>query len=100
MALRGAKADMLASLDVDIAVVPECARSDAESFAESHRSALVWADGREGDDWPHKGLGVFARPGLRLSLSNSYDANIKVILPVVVSGDEDLNLLAVWTQPP
>jgi hypothetical protein len=89
----GAKSDLLAAFGADLVVVPECARSDAHAFAETHGLSFIWGDGRGGDAWQHKGLAVFARAGLQLALSGRYDPGIKVVLPAAVSGARNLNAL-------
>jgi hypothetical protein len=60
MALRAGKADRLAALEADLAVVPECSRVEAEAVASRNSLSLIWGDapGREGEK---KGLAVFAR---------------------------------------
>jgi exodeoxyribonuclease-3 len=99
MALRAQKVDYLSSLAADIAVVPECSRADAEAMAEERELSHVWSDGGE-TDRAQKGLAVFARAGLDVSLRADHDPSFRVVLPVEVRGAERLNLLAVWAKPP
>jgi hypothetical protein len=100
MALRAGKADRLAALEADLAIVPECSRVDAEAVASRNSLSLIWGDapGREGRE--KKGLAVFARAGIELSLSGAYDRSIGVVLPVEARGDETFNIVAVWAKPP
>ena len=45
-----------------------------------------------------KGVGVFAYGNLRLTLDERYDPTIHHCIPIRVSGDLDLHLLAVWAM--
>jgi exodeoxyribonuclease-3 len=100
MALRAAKADRLAALKADVAVIAECSRVDALALSDRHHLSTVWADGRAGDGREDKGLAVFAKPGIRLTLAEVYDPDLKVVIPIEVRGDQEFNLLAVWAKRP
>ncbi len=45
-----------------------------------------------------KGVGVFGYGDLRLTLDERYDPTIRHCIPLRVSGDYELNLLAVWAM--
>ncbi len=100
MALRLAKAERLIGLGADVAVIPECSRTDAEVMAIRESLSFVWSDERAQPDWEHKGVAVFARPGIELTLSGCYDSSVCSVLPVEARGELTLNIAAVWAKPP
>ncbi len=81
-------------------MIPECSRVDAAAVAARHSLNFVWGDASDRPDWEHKGLAVFARAGIELSLSASCDPSIAVVLPIEARGDESFNVLAIWAKPP
>lgn len=87
------KLPVLATLEPDVAVVPECAnidilRSKAPLFVPP---SVVWV----GDN-QHKGLGVFGFGDFRVTLDSRYDPTIRWIAPIRVEGPVQFHLLAVW----
>ena len=83
----------LQALDVDICVIQEC-ENPAESQDDAYRD---WAQnhlwvGRN----RHKGLGVFAKPQIKLTRRRWWDHGLELFLPCRI-GDE-FDLLAVWTK--
>jgi exodeoxyribonuclease III len=91
------KIDRLLALKPDVAVVPECAtpellRQKAALFIPEHfRWMAVKSE--------HKGLGVFAfgRYGLELPPGIDPDPELRVMLPLRVTGPTPFNLLAAWS---
>ncbi len=82
----------------DILVVPECEHPDKLVFTKkSHRPKdVLWF----GDN-PHKGIGIFSYSDFRFSLLDTYNADLKMIIPVAVSGGGfDFTLFAVWANNP
>lgn len=86
--LRGAKAERLAELAPDVAVVSECANN-----AEVPGLDRVGWTGT----YPTKGLGVFARPELGASVDPSWDATREWFLPVRLEA-LGIDVLAVWAM--
>jgi len=78
----------LATLEADIAVVPECPR------IEERPGATVWVGAR-----PAKGLAVFAAGPWRVHRVPAPRGLPRYALPVRVSGPESFLLLAIWAQP-
>jgi len=99
MAFRAAKSEALLALLPDLAVVGECSQPDLERIGERLDWQFVWSDGNEDTARSRgKGLGVLARTGLDLTLDASYDPENRLFLPIRVSGEARLNLLAAWTK--
>jgi GTP pyrophosphokinase len=87
--LRGRKAERLAAeLRPDVAVVSECAETAEVPGLES----IAWTG-----DYATKGLGVFARPGLRAALDPSWDRARQWFLPVHLPA-VGVDVLAVWAM--
>ena len=82
------KLSHLATLEADIAVVPECPRVQEEA------GAAVWM-GRK----PTKGLAVFAKGPWQVRRAKAPRGLPRYALPLQVSGPESFLLLAVWAQP-
>ena len=86
---------LLAGLHADILIVQECenpatcSHEAYKEFAANH----VWVG-----DLPYKGLGVFAREGLELSVLPWESYCLRHFLPVRVN--DAWNLLAVWAGRP
>jgi len=78
----------LASLEADIAVVPECPRIPEQP------GATVWVGAR-----PKKGLAVFAGGPWQVHRARAPRGLPRYALPVQVSGPESFLLLAIWAQP-
>lgn len=75
----------------DIAIVPECLKSDAEEMT------LLGYEVQWAGDPGIKGLAVFSTKGWHLEVIATSTA--KWILPVKVTGPENFILLAVWSCP-
>ena len=89
------KAHQLAPLAPDLAVIQECecpSKLRLTANAPQHHD-LLW----QGDNLD-KGVGVFAYGNLRYTLYAGYDPSIRHCIPVCISGDYDLHLLAVWAM--
>lgn len=90
------KADKIAALEPDIAIIQECEAPDrlpAHDAGWSQRP-LCW----HGDNPRGKGVAVFASFGNQLTIDPIHDPSIKYVVPVVVAGPSSFNLLAVWTK--
>ena len=80
--------------DGDIYVIQEC-ENPSNSKSDEYRqfaSNCFWI----GDNI-HKGLGIFARDGIRLDLIDLDDHGLRYFIPVRVN--DSFNLLGVWTNP-
>ncbi len=83
----------LASLDPDIAIVPECGEPERVFRSGSVPAGVTMA-------WigrlSNKGLGVFGFHDHRVALLDEYDPRLQWVAPIEVSGSAKFNLLAVW----
>lgn len=83
----------LATLEADIAVVPECPR------IQEQPGATVWRGGKPRACKPTKGLAVFATGPWQVHRAVAPRGLPRYVLPVHVSGPESFLLLAVWAMP-
>jgi hypothetical protein len=86
------KLPLLAALEPDVAVVPECANIDilrrkAPLFVPP---SAVWVG-----DIPNKGLGVFGFGDFRVTLDSCYDPSLTWVAPIRVDGPIEFHMLAV-----
>jgi exodeoxyribonuclease-3 len=89
------KVQAIQSLNPDLAIVQECEspeRLRAAGLDWGPRS-IVWCG-----DLAYKGLAVISFTGAQLSVDPAYDDSLKLLLPVVVTGERSFHLLAVWTK--
>jgi len=87
---RGAharKIPLLASLAADIAVVPECARPDAES------DTCLWFGSNA-----RQGIAVTSSNGYRIAALPARSGVPRFVIPIRVVGPESFVLFAVWTK--
>jgi endonuclease/exonuclease/phosphatase family metal-dependent hydrolase len=84
----GRKLSDLATLEADIAVVPECPR------IQEQPGAAVWMGSK-----PAKGLAVFATGSWRVERARAPRGLPRYAVPLQVSGPESFLLLAVWAMP-
>lgn len=91
------KFEKLLELDADIYVIQEC---EDPSCCINQEYQLFAANSLWIGDNKHKGLGIFAKPGIhleKLNWSNVYqDHSVKYFLPCSVNGSFDL--LAIWAH--
>ena len=89
------KAEAVERLQPDLAIIQECECPDRlRSRGEAWRTRpIVWCG-----DAPTKGLAVIAFTGAQLEVDPIYDATLKHLLPVLVTGSRSFRLLAVWTK--
>ncbi len=83
------------ALHPDLAIIQECECPDRlRSRGEAWQAwPIVWCG-----DSPTKGLAVISFTGAQLAVDPIYDASLKHLLPVVVTGSPNFRLLAVWTK--
>jgi exodeoxyribonuclease III len=87
------KADALASLEPDIAIIQECAQPEIlhkKGFGLKP-SASCWIGSN-----PNKGLAAFSFNRFALKRDDSFSDGHELFLPIIVSGPIHFNLLAVW----
>ena len=90
------KIAMLHSLQPDIAIIPECSKSIAQSLKHEGFSGF-WSGG----DYLPKGLGVLWKEDWKLSRISQPDAHESFdrwIVAFDVQGPENFTLIAVWSQ--
>ena len=88
------KADFILTHQPDILIVPECEHPDKLKFNNSTPvpTDILWYGTNQ-----NKGLGVFSYSNYKLRLLDIHNANIKLILPIEVTGGPlDFILFAVW----
>jgi exodeoxyribonuclease III len=81
------KCNSIFEAEPDIAIIQECERGHGLPVQS------LWF----GDDID-KGIGIFASSDYKLSLHPSYNPDFKYIIPIVVTGKDKFNLLAVWAM--
>ena len=80
----------------DILVIPECEHPDKLVFNSTtpRPNDLLWV----GDN-VHKGLGVFSYGDYKFQLHEQHNADLKIILPIAVTGGQfDFTLFAIWAN--
>jgi exonuclease III len=75
----------------DLLIVSECEHPD--KFNNKFYDNVLWI----GDN-RNKGLGVFSFNDFEIAVHESYCESYKYVLPVVVNGNEAMNLIAIWSQ--
>lgn len=97
MAFRN-KAELILQHKPDILVVPECEHPDKlniNSFSIQPTDVL-WFGANQ-----NKGLGIFSFNTYKLKLLDNHNSEIKMVIPIAVSGGkEDFTLYAVWANHP
>ena len=97
MAFRN-KSHALSAFKADIYVISECEHPDKIKFSSKRSTPgnSVWI----GDN-KNKGLAVFAYGQYKLSLHRSYNPDIKLIAPILLTGGAiDFTLFAIWANNP
>lgn len=92
------KADAILAEQPDILVVSECEHPDKLIFNTSTPlpNDVIWF----GDN-KNKGLGIFSYSNYKFQLRRKFNKEIKLFLPVkVTGGDFDFHLFAVWANNP
>lgn len=92
------KAEAILLYKPDILIIPECEHPDKMEFAAgpSVHSDILWYGKNQ-----NKGICVFAFGKYRLRLLNDHNPDLKVILPIEVTGGTcDFTLFAVWAYNP
>jgi exodeoxyribonuclease III len=92
------KLPIIADLNPDIVVVPECEKPDRFQLDQYSQKPtdLLW----HGNN-PNKGLGVFSFSEYRLKLLENHNDSFRTVLPILVSKKEfEFLLFAIWANNP
>lgn len=91
------KASLILAHQPDLLVVPECEQPDKIKFdPAASPTGMLWFGSNA-----NKGLGIFSFGGLKLKLLRNHNPELKMIIPISVSGNDiKLNLYAVWANNP
>jgi len=92
------KAHLIMPYKPDILIVPECEHPDKLKFDDTVPAPadMLWFGANM-----NKGLGIFSYSNLKLKLLRSYNPDLKLIIPVAVTGGQyDFNLFAIWANNP
>ena len=92
------KAEFILSYKPDILIVPECEHPDKLVFNNDKNKPNDWL-------WfganQNKGLGIFSYTKHRFKLSEMYNPEFKIVIPIMVSGGQfDFILFAIWANNP
>ena len=92
------KADIILKHKPDILIVPECEHPDKLFFNIDlpRPTDIKWFGQNR-----NKGLAIFSYCNLSFKVLNIYNHHFKMIIPMLVSGDQfDFNLFAIWANNP
>ena len=92
------KAGVILAEKPDILVVPECEHPDKLEFPPGTTlpTGILWFGSNK-----NKGLGIFSYSGLKLKLLRNHNPDLKMIIPISVTGpDSKFTLYAVWANNP
>lgn len=92
------KAEVVLKYKPHIVVVPECEQPDKLKFPSTipQPKDILWVGNNL-----NKGLGIFSYSKYRFTLLSSHNPELKLIVPVAVTGGSiDFTLLAVWANHP
>ena len=92
------KAHFILKHEPDILIVQECEHPDKLLFAAgtSKPTAMLWYGNNQ-----NKGMGIFSYSNYRFTVLNSYNEDLKLIIPISVTGGSfDFNLFAIWANNP
>lgn len=92
------KAPFILTHKPDILIVPECEHPDNLKFdpATPLPTDMLWYGSNK-----NKGLGIFSYGDLRFKLLRNHNAELKMIIPIAVTGLElSFTLYAIWANNP
>jgi hypothetical protein len=90
------KAEQILNQGPDLMIIPECEHPDNIFFGlfDQKPTDTIW----RGDN-RNKGLGIFSFGNYKLKLLDIYNPNIKMVLPLLVTGTaSEFNLIAIWAN--
>ncbi|MEH7356842.1 endonuclease/exonuclease/phosphatase family protein [Neobacillus drentensis] len=90
------KIEEILPFSADILVIPEC--EAPEKWRKSNKiqsiNQFLWF----GDN-PNKGIGIITlNNNYQIDIHPSYNKDFRYIIPLIVSGDQNFNLFAIWAQ--
>lgn len=92
------KAGLILQYKPDIVVIPECEHPDKLQFTDAtpQPTDMLWFGTNK-----NKGLGIFSYCNLKFRLRRNYNKDLKMIIPVAVTGGPfDFTLYAIWAYNP
>ena len=92
------KAEFILTLKPDILIIPECEHPDKLKFDPKIPlpTDMLWFGTNK-----NKGLGVFSYTGFKLKLLHNHNPELKMIIPIAVTGDYfKFTLYAIWANNP
>ena len=90
------KAEFILKHQPDIAIFPECEHPDKLKFKDGNIAPtdVFWRGAN-----PNKGLGIFSYSCYKFRLLDTYNADFRTIIPLLVTGGKvDFILFAVWAN--
>ena len=85
------KYEQILPYNPDLLIVPECEHPD--KFHNKFYDNVLWI----GDN-RNKGLAVFSFNDFEITVHESYCKDYKYVLPITVSNNKTMNLVAIWSQ--
>lgn len=82
----------------DIVIIPECECPDNLKFGDDipKPADILWFGENR-----HKGLGIFSYSGFRFKRLRNYNPELKMIIPISVTGNgQKFSLFAIWANNP
>jgi exodeoxyribonuclease-3 len=92
------KANLILAYQPDIVVIPECEHPDKLKFSPDTPTptAVLWFGTNK-----NKGLGIFSYSKYRFKLLRNHNPQLKMIIPIAVTGGEfNFTLFAIWANNP
>jgi exodeoxyribonuclease III len=92
------KANFILAYQPDIVVIQECEHPDKLKFNPDTPtpSAVLWFGTNK-----NKGLGIFSYSNYRFKLLRNYNQELRMIIPIAVTGGEfNFTLFAIWANNP
>ncbi len=85
------KYKQILTYDPDLLIVSECEHPD--KFTNKFYNNVLWIGNNR-----NKGLAVFSFNDFEIAIQESYCEDYKYVLPVMVTNNEAMNLIAIWSQ--
>src|SRR5882724_10346082 len=91
------KAGIILNYKPDILIVPECEHPDKLKFNTDtpKPTDILWFGANK-----NKGLGIFSYSDFKFKLLKKHDPELKMIVPVAVTGPFNFTLYAIWANNP
>lgn len=92
------KAGLILAYKPDILIVPECEHPEKLDFEPGLPvpTGMLWFGQNK-----NKGLGIFSYSGIQLKLRRNHNADLKMIIPIAVTGEGiQFTLYAIWANNP